>query len=363
MVQQLGHEFDFKIITSDRDLGDKRPYPSLCSNQWVHCGLAQVYYIDTASFSKLGILSVIRSIKFDVLYLNSFFSFQFSILPSFARKIGLIKAPQVVIAPRGEFSTGALKIKIFKKLPYITVVKLLSVYDDFLWHASTKFELDDIYNLFSKRKIDAKIAQVACDLPEPCLAIEPCAEVLKNEALQSISLRVCFLSRISPMKNLDYAISVLSKVSAQVDFCIYGPKESSEYWAVCKRLLQNLPKNIMWRYGGALANDEVKNILAHFDLFFVPTRGENFGHVFQEALSAGVPILVSDQTPWRDLHQKNIGWDIPLDQPERFVEVINNHSKSDINKRTAMRVACKKFALENANNVVVLEANRSLFNR
>ena len=35
--------------------------------------------------------------------------------------------------------------------------------------------------------------------------------------------------------------------------------------------------------------------------FLLPTGGENFGHAIFEALSCGVPALISDRTPWRDL--------------------------------------------------------------
>ena len=38
--------------------------------------------------------------------------------------------------------------------------------------------------------------------------------------------------------------------------------------------------------------------LANIIFSVFPTRGENFGHVIPEALSAGTPILLSDQTHW-----------------------------------------------------------------
>ena len=41
--------------------------------------------------------------------------------------------------------------------------------------------------------------------------------------------------------------------------------------------------------------------IARSDVFLLPTGGENFGHAIFEALSCGVPVLISDQTPWRGL--------------------------------------------------------------
>ena len=58
--------------------------------------------------------------------------------------------------------------------------------------------------------------------------------------------------------------------------------------------------------------------LAKNDLFFFPAHGENYGHVIAEAMAAGCPVLISDQTAWRNLEEKGAGWDLPLDAPGRF---------------------------------------------
>ena len=49
---------------------------------------------------------------------------------------------------------------------------------------------------------------------------------------------------------------------------------------------------------------------------------DSFGHVILEALSAGLPVIISDQTPWRDLASKQTGWDLPLEQGDQFIAVL-----------------------------------------
>ena len=66
-----------------------------------------------------------------------------------------------------------------------------------------------------------------------------------------------------------------------------------------------------------------------WDLFLFPTVGENYGHVIQEALSAGCVALISDQTPWQDLEQSGVGAAIPLDQPQRFVDWLRRYAAMD----------------------------------
>lgn len=44
------------------------------------------------------------------------------------------------------------------------------------------------------------------------------------------------------------------------------------------------------------------------ELFVLPSHSENFGLVIAESLAAGVPTLVTDTTPWRDLARHEAGW-------------------------------------------------------
>jgi glycosyltransferase involved in cell wall biosynthesis len=54
----------------------------------------------------------------------------------------------------------------------------------------------------------------------------------------------------------------------------------------------------------------------------MPSAGENFGHTMLEALSAGLPLVISDRTPWKGLAADQAGWDLPLDDPEGFTAVL-----------------------------------------
>ena len=54
----------------------------------------------------------------------------------------------------------------------------------------------------------------------------------------------------------------------------------------------------------------------------MPNEGDNFGHTMVEAMCAGLPLLISDQSPWRDLQARSAGWDIPLEGPARFTAAV-----------------------------------------
>lgn len=363
LVEKLGDEFEFCIVTSDRDLGDTQPYSTITVDSWNQVGKAKVFYASPASMSFHELIKIFKNTKYDILYLNSFFNTSFTLRPMLARWLGLIPPKPVIIAPRGEFSKGALGIKSWKKIPYIKLVMWFGLFRSVVWQASSNYEQSDIEAVI--RKYGPNLSFVA----QNCAVASDLSESFDDQFMlvdngfgeQSVSLRICFLSRIAPMKNLDYVLRVLANVKANINLNIYGPKESPLYWSECESLIGILPKNITVSYKGSVDNSSVRSVIAKHDLFFVPSRGENFGHVFIEALSAGVPILVSDRTPWRHLPEKNIGWDVSLDSMDEFSRIIDMVADFDKIKWSQMRAACINYAHALSEDSVVLDMNRDLF--
>ena len=103
IVNNLSVNFDFYIITSDRDLGDDTPYKNIVLNQWTNVRGSKVLYIRDGVKGFKDILISINATNFDSIYLNSFFEFKFSIYIVFLRYFKLIKANKLILAPRGEF--------------------------------------------------------------------------------------------------------------------------------------------------------------------------------------------------------------------------------------------------------------------
>ncbi|MCB1827416.1 MAG: glycosyltransferase, partial [Coxiellaceae bacterium] len=124
------------------------------------------------------------------------------------------------------------------------------------------------------------------------------------------------------MKNLHFALKSLNGLKGDVVFDIYGPIEDAGYWKKCQNSIDSLPTNIQVSYRGQLDHRQVAKTLPLYDLFYLPTLGENFGHIIFEALSAGLPVLISDQTPWLHLETQRAGWDLSLEDQEAFTRVL-----------------------------------------
>ncbi|MEM4235287.1 MAG: glycosyltransferase, partial [Candidatus Methanomethylicaceae archaeon] len=230
----------------------------------------------------------------------------------------------------------ALKPK--RKALYLKISTSLGLYRDIVWHASSHYEAEDIRRALqlsdhatiivtNPLSIEAN-AHSSCSLTKILVASDTPGVVWfspyggRFRSKTPGQLDVVFLSRIARMKNLDGALWYLRGLHGQVRFDIYGPIEDAAYWEQCRRLIAQLPANVQVSYCGEVPHEAVLSTLASYHLFLLPTRGENFGHVIHEALSAGCPVLISDRTPWRDLERLGVGWDLPLEEPERFCAIL-----------------------------------------
>jgi glycosyltransferase involved in cell wall biosynthesis len=74
--------------------------------------------------------------------------------------------------------------------------------------------------------------------------------------------------------------------------------------------------------------------------------GENFGHVILEALGAGCPVVISDQTPWSHLQEKGVGWTLPLDDLSGWRQALQSCVDMENAAFTEMSERARRFARE-----------------
>jgi glycosyltransferase involved in cell wall biosynthesis len=317
MVESLGDEFEFRVITLDRDLRETEPYAGITSGTWLPVGKAQVMYLPPKQ-ARLGSLRrLIRETPHDIIYLGGGFDSKFVLRALLLRRLGLVEMPSVMLAPQGVFSQGALRIKSWKKRPFLALARRIGLYSELTWHVSTNFEKSDVRGALSLRG-KPHFVVVAPDITT--VPNGPPPERRKSPE----RLQVLFLSRICAMKNLDGALRILQGVAAPIDFHIYGPAEDRAYWRVCEDEMRKLPANVSATYRGPIGHGDVAGVMRSHDLFFLPTRGENFGHVIVEALREGCPALIANTTAFRNLENEGAGWDLPLDDVQGFRRVLQD---------------------------------------
>lgn len=347
LFDQASDEIDFKLITSDRDLGDTSAYTSIECGQWNKVGKASVFYAQPGKKGYAQIARQLRAKDYDVVYLNSFFSLRFSIFPLLVAKF---LRQKVVLGPRGEFSEGALSLKSVKKRVFIKTFKLSGLHKGTVFQASSAFESEDIRRALGET-VDIYVAE---DIGGQDFAIN-------MHFRSSDTLKAVFVSRISPKKNLLAALEMLRCVQHPLDYHIYGPIEDADYWQQCEAVIADLPAHITVKQMGLLMPDEVVSTLSNYDVFFFPTKGENYGHVIAEALCAALPIVIADTTPWRNLQQQGIGWDLPLNNPDAFSTVLDELAVMPPEQHHQMRQNVLAWAKNKFSQRDAIESNIAMF--
>ncbi len=354
LVRQLKQEFNFRIISVDTDLGEKFPYPGIVSNKWIDFepGIA-IYYFSKENLSFANLNKLLRTEKFEILYLNSLFSRYFSIYPLIIRKLGLLTQP-VVIAPRGMLAKGALSLKTRKKKSFITICKLLNIHNNLKWHATNQQEVEDIFSIYGRE-------QNVVLAPNLTTTRELKMELVKRKVRNEV--RFFFLSRIVENKNVLKSLLLLLKapLDVNVQYDIFGPIEDKEYWEQCKQIIQKLPPNIKVSYKGVLSPESVQEIISTYHFLVLLSYSENFGHSIVESLLSGCPVLISDQTPWKNLEVMNAGWDVNLNNEEKLSEAINSAISMDEATYNEWSTGAIKYARTHCIPNDSIEKSKSLF--
>lgn len=333
LIELLKQEYDFYLVTGNTDLGETQAYKGIETNTWLKSEALHTFYFERQSISNASIKQLVQALKPDLIYLNSFWSYNFSIRIIRLKRAGKLISP-VLLAPRGMLSSGAMGLKTTKKKVVLRIGKLLHWYKGIYFQATQETEKQEILRQF----------------PAARVFIAPnvnAGMVRKNQSIKCKNeLNLFYLSRIARVKNLHLALECLADLPSGLDirYTIYGNAEDEEYWLLCQNLIKQLPAHIHVNYGGELSFTEVQLKLASQQVLFLPTLNENFGHSIVEALLCGCPVIISDQTPWNDVAIYGAGFALQLTDKEGFRKAIQAYATMDASEFSAASV--------NANNYI-----------
>lgn len=338
MVERFKERFDFRIITRDHD-GDDIPYQSVKTDVWNEVDGTQVLYLSRNKVKFSNLREQISKVKPQLIYINSVFS-TLSIFLLTLRRLNLIPTLPIILAPEGELSDGALQLKAKKKKAFIKFAQSVGLYRDLIWKVTAepeKFETE-------RFKGSGGEIHIAPNMPSKTV-FETYKQELKPEKNVG-EAKFIFLSRFMRKKNFKWLADNLEGIQGNLQIDIYGPIEDEGYWKETEYSITQLPSNIKVNYRGHLSHEYVPETLFKYHYFILPTLGENFGHVFVEALAAGCPLIISDRTPWINLKDKLIGWDLPLEYPKEWCKKINYCINLDDVSYRELSTNARKFACQ-----------------
>jgi glycosyltransferase involved in cell wall biosynthesis len=299
-VANLVREYDagvaYYIFCGDVDLNGAA-LENVETDQWVGFNdHTQVWYNGTEKISD-NLVKQVEAIKPDIIFIVGVFSWHYNIVP-----VMFCKGTRKILSARGMLHPGALSQKKWKKKIFLRFFKLLEYQYKVDFHATDEEEQHFITGHFGEA---AKIS-IAGNFPN---------KIGKSymPTKESGALKLVSIALISPMKNILPVLQALEKSVHKIEYNLYGPLKDEDYWEKCKEQAKKLPENIKFTWHKELEPQKVKEALRGNHVFVLPSKSENFGHAIYEALSAGRPVITSENTPWNELQSANAGMNISLD--------------------------------------------------
>jgi glycosyltransferase involved in cell wall biosynthesis len=113
-------------------------------------------------------------------------------------------------------------------------------------------------------------------------------------------LRLGFLGRLHPKKNLDVLFRTVGVLPPQVSLSVAGDGDPRRRYELGRLAHEHgIDQRIEWL--GFLSGEAKRDFLRSIDLLVMPSAYECFGMAAAEALAAGTPVLVSPRTGIADL--------------------------------------------------------------
>ncbi len=332
IVDHLRDRLDIHIVTTDTDYTGTTPYPDIVPDTWtVLPGGEKVWYASRKGIDRTRWQALLSQEGWDTVYINGLYSRWFSIEPlRLSRSLGLRR----VVAVRGMLASGAMRHGRWKKRAFLALCRLTGAFSGVRFQATNAEEAADIRKWIAA---DAEV-RVVPNLPRVLDRTDPPRRSKMPGVLELISV-----ARIAVEKNTLFALETLRHVRGKVTFHLYGPVYDEAYWARCQEVLQQLPDEVQVLHHGPVPTDRVAALLSIHHALLMPSVGENFGHTMLEGLSHGLPLVISDRTPWRGLQEAGAGWDLPLDRPKAFTAAIQ--ALVDMGQEDYDRLSAGAFAL------------------
>ncbi len=232
-----------------------------------------------------------------------------------------LRVPRVV-SPRGMLSEWALNHgSVWKKLAW-RVYQKRDLESASLLHATAESEAAE----FRQCGLRPPIAVVpnGVDVP-PAIRRQTGEERRERVAL--------FLSRLHPKKGLLDLVEAWAAVRPKGWRLVIAGDDEGGHRATVERAAAERGIGDRIDFLGAVADADKWDLYAKADLFVLPSYSENFGIVVAEALAAGVPVITTRATPWKEIQELRCGWWVDTGAASLATALRHATGKSDEERR------------------------------
>jgi glycosyltransferase involved in cell wall biosynthesis len=272
----------------------------------------------------------------------------FSTYAAWTMMLAMLAKKPILISARGTFAPWGLQ----GKRPWLKKFWLAFFVHPFVgnskrvaWHATSEQERVEILTLFPNAKICIIPNGIDCTVydkvPTPSRS-EYFEYFFSDAAIAKDRVKVLVgLGRLHEIKAFDVAIRALHRIAREhpeVVLLIAGGDDGERQ--PLEQLIAELGLESRVALIGEIEGDDKIRFLKGADLFFFPSHSENFGMVALEALTAGLPVVASNNTPWSELETEGSGLWV-ANTPEAFAEAATTLISQDL---IALRRQTRKHA-------------------
>ncbi len=258
--------------------------------------------------------------QFDVIHLNNIWNFPALLAWYSSHKF---KIP-LIISPRGSIYKWSLSQGFFYKKIALIIYQKKMLEQAALIHVTDLSEMHALNDL----GINSKHIIIPNGVNRnQGLSETECSNFVLVNNTYSDRRKILFVGRIHKKKGLDLLISAfleLFEIFPMWDLHIVGFIDNNDDYAIyLKKLINNSAGSNRIIFHGELVGLEKNIIYKNSDLFVLPSHSENFGISVAEAMSNGLPVITTNNTPWKELELVNAGWCIDLSKDNLKIALQN----------------------------------------
>lgn len=245
--------------------------------------------------------TIIRD-KIDLVQIQSLWNPEYHLMAKICRKMNI----PYIITPRGMLEPWSMKQKKWKK----NLAMLLY----------QRFDLNHAACIYTTSDMEAQHIR-DLNIKAPCSVIPNGIEINRypcRDFIKKVKKQVLFLSRIHVKKGIEILINAWERIVndySDWSLLIVGNGEQSYIDSLKMMINEKNLSNYISIIPPVFGVDKIE-LYQSSALFVLPSYSENFGMVIAEALSSGVPVITTNNTPWEmlngDAYNNRLGWCIDL---------------------------------------------------
>lgn len=308
-LAQLGHEVTIVTTNSNGDRG-QAPLDVPIAVPIRQAAGFDILYFNCKPFKRykfsLGLFQWLNQHirEYDVAHIHALFSPVSSIAATIAR----LQNVPYILRPLGTLDPADLQKKRLAKQLYAHLLERPNIAGSSALHFTSDQEAK-ISERFGVNTIDW-VLPLGVQLPEP----EQNAEQLRSHYNIPNDDRpiLLYMSRIEPKKGFDLLIPALKTIAQDTDFhfILAGANpQDPDYAEAIKMQVEKAIGGDRLTCTGFVSGALKRDLLELSDLFVLPSYYENFGIAVAEAMSIGIPVVISDQVHIHtDITHSDSGW-------------------------------------------------------